>query len=394
MKRLLIFILFMCWMPHANAEGASIPVTEPIVIESNNSFDGAGKTYTSCGHPAFIIKGTGAVLERVSIQQCEGDEAPAIHVSGLGHQLLDVSIESSGTGLLIEDSYGVRVIRTAVYGNGQADGVVLLNSEAAEIKGVVVKGVRDGIYIENGSQHTIVRPVISHSRYGIHLMFPTDLVISVPELHHNLTGAMIMGTNRVVFKNGNVHDQFGGTATGLMLYEAVDTTIEMTNIYGNHIGLYAEQSEGTILERNAINGNDIGFQLKQATGMMILQNNLLGNRESVTMVESYENIVQGNVWNGTTLDLDRDGYSEIPFRTDPYLFLLTDSYEAFELLYGSPGLLLLENILRSPEDLSLTDITPQTYSATWQWNGSIWSLGSIILFIMIWIIGRKRHEIV
>ena len=394
MKRLLFCILLMCWMPHVNAEETLTPLTEPIVIESNEVFDGDGEMYMSCGHPAFILLGTGAVLEHVSVQQCEGEDVPAVQVSGLGHQLIDVSIESSGTGLLIENSYGVRVIRTSIQGNGQADGIVLLDSEAAELQGAVVKKVRDGIYIENGSRHTIVRPVVSHSRYGIHLMFPTDVVISVPELHHNLTGAMIMGTNRVVLKNGNVHDQFGGTATGLMLYEAVDTTIEMTNVSGNHIGLFAEQSKGTILERNTINGNDIGFQFKQATGMMILQNNLLGNREPATMFESHDNVVQGNVWGGATLDLNRDGYSEIPFRTDPYLFLLTDSYESLELLYGSPGLLLLENILRSPKDVSLTDLSPQTYTARWEWNGSIWSLGSIILLIIIWKFGRKRHEIV
>ncbi|WP_214747287.1 NosD domain-containing protein [Exiguobacterium sp. s189] len=394
MKRLLVGILFMCWVPHVNAEETLTPLTEPIVIESNEVFDGAGKTYTSCGHPAFILRGTGALLERVSVQQCESDRVPAVQVSGLGHQLIDVSIESSGTGLLIENGYGVRVIRTSIQGNGQADGIVLLNSEASELRGVVAKEVRDGIYIENGSQHTIVRPVVSHSRYGIHLMFPTDVMISVPELHHNLTGAMIMGTNRVTFQNGNVHDQVGGTATGLMLYEAIDTTIEKTSIYGNHIGLYAEQSTGTTLEQNAINGNDIGFQLKQARGMMILQNNLLGNREPVTMVESSENIVQGNVWGDMTLDLNGDGYSEVPFRTDPYLFLLTDSYEAFELLYGSPGLLLLKSILRSPEDVSLTDVSPQTYSAMWKWNGSVWNVGSILLLIIIWRFGRKRHEIV
>ncbi|WP_337874415.1 NosD domain-containing protein [Exiguobacterium sp.] len=394
MKRLLVGILFMCWVPHVNAEETLTPLTEPIVIESNEVFDGAGKTYTSCGHPAFILRGTGALLERVSVQQCESDRVPAVQVSGLGHQLIDVSIESSGTGLLIENGYGVHVIRTSIQGNGQADGIVLLNSEASELRGVVAKEVRDGIYIENGSQHTIVRPVVSHSRYGIHLMFPTDVMISVPELHHNLTGAMIMGTNQVAFQNGNVHDQVGGTATGLMLYEAIDTTIEKTSIYGNHIGLYAEQSTGTTLEQNAINGNDIGFQLKQAKGMMILQNNLLGNREPVTMVESSENIVQGNVWGDITLDLNGDGYSEVPFRTDPYLFLLTDSYEAFELLYGSPGLLLLKSILRSPEDVSLTDVSPQTYSPMWKWNGSVWNVGSILLLMIIWRFGRKRHEIV
>ncbi|WP_215143487.1 right-handed parallel beta-helix repeat-containing protein [Exiguobacterium qingdaonense] len=394
MKRLLICILFICWGQHVNAEEETIYLTEPIVIESNEHFDGRGKTYTSCNHPAFIMRGTGAVLENVSVRQCDGDQVPVVNVSGLGHQLFDVSIESSGIGVLIEESYGVRAIRVSVTGNMQADGIVLVNSQAAELIGAVVKRVRDGIYIEYGSQHTIVRPVISHSRYGVHLMFPTDVVISIPELHHNVTGAMIMGTNQVLFKNGNVHDQVGGSAMGMMLYEAVDTTVEMTNVFGNHIGIYAEQSVGTILQQNQVYGNDIGFQFKRASGMTVLQNNLLGNREAVTMVESHENIVRGNVWDGLTLDLDRDGFSEIPYRTDPYMFLLADTSEAFELLYGSPGLLLLQNILKSPDEITLTDPSPKTFSATWRFEGSLWKLSSLLLLIIIWIIGRKRHEIV
>lgn len=393
MKRFIIILFLVGFTGAVEAEEQPVSLEKPIILESNETFDGEGRTYESCGHPAFIMRGTGTLLEHVTIEQCAGEEVPAIQVSGLGHQILDISIQASGVGIQVEDSYGVRILRTNIEGDGTKEGVALFNSEAAELKGVVVENVRDGIYIEQGSHHTLIRPVVSHSRYGIHLMFPTDVTISFPQLHHNGTGAMIMGTDQVVFKNGQVHDQIGGTAMGLMLYEAVGTTIDMTEIRGNRIGIYAEQSEWTTLQRNDINGNQIGLRFKQANDMTILQNNMMGNRYPVTMFESANNVVQANVWGGRTLDVDGDGLSEIPFRADPYLFTLTDTYEAFELLYGSPGLVMLETILRSPDDVSLTDEAPRISESRWEWNGSIKQGAILLVILLIWNFGRKQNEI-
>ena len=394
MKRLILLLLFFGCAETVNAEGNLIRLEMPITIQSNETFNGQGKTYESCGYPAFIMQGTGAVLENVRIEQCSGETVPAIQVSGLGHQLFDASIQSSGTGVLVENSYGVRIIRTTIVGDGTEEGIALLNSEAAELKGVVVKHVRDGIYIENGSRHSVIRPTISHSRYGIHLMFPTDVIITFPQLHHNATGAMIMGTEDVTLRHGQIHDQVGGSAMGLMLFEADGTTVELSDVSGNRTGIYAEKSEWTTLQRNTITSNEIGLRMKQANDMAILQNDVTGNRYPVTMNESADNIVQGNIWGGKTLDVTGDGLSELSFRADPYLFMLTDTYEAFELLYGSPGLVMLETILRSPDEAALIDPAPRTATFRWGWNGSIGTMVSITVLILIWILGRKRYEIV
>ncbi|WP_070328886.1 right-handed parallel beta-helix repeat-containing protein [Exiguobacterium aurantiacum] len=389
-----LFIGLLFAVPSVHAESDLVTLDEPIVVRSNETFDGAGKRFVSCNEPAFRLEGTGAVLENVLVEQCRQTDVAAIQVSGLGHQLIDVTVEASGTGIVVEDSYGVRLVRPVISGSNQHEGISLLNSEAALIKGAVIDRVRDGIYIENGSGHQLIRPSVADARYGVHLMFPTDVSINLPNLRRNGAGAMIMGTERVVIENGQIHDQVGATATGIMLFEAVETTLRANAIFGNRIGIYAEKSEWTTIHDNGVNGNDVGLRLKSANGMTMAGNDLTGNRYPVVSFESADNVIQGNDWGGPTLDLTRDGFSEIPFRADPYLFLLADSYEAFELLYGAPGLTVLERVLRSPDEVTLTDAGPIVSAFRIEWNGSFGAVALTGMMVLLWIFGRKRYDYV
>ncbi|WP_214764227.1 NosD domain-containing protein [Exiguobacterium sp. s141] len=124
------------------------------------------------------------MLENVEIEQCERTTVSAVLVVGLGHQVIDVTIEATGTGIAVENSYGVRLIRPNVTGKGEEEGIAIEDSEATVIKGAIVDHVRDGIYIENGTGHELTRPLVTSSRYGVHLMFPTDVSIVSPNLHN------------------------------------------------------------------------------------------------------------------------------------------------------------------------------------------------------------------
>lgn len=167
MKRLSGLLALWFFSPitvQANEEPVSLK--EPIVIQSNETFNGEGKRFSSCEHPAFQLEGTGAVLENVEIEQCERTTVSAVLVVGLGHQVIDVTIEATGTGIAVENSYGVRLIRPNVTGKGEEEGIAIEDSEATVIKGAIVDHVRDGIYIENGTGHELTRPLVTNSRYG------------------------------------------------------------------------------------------------------------------------------------------------------------------------------------------------------------------------------------
>lgn len=372
----------------AEEDMETVQLEEPIVIGSNETFDGSGKRFVSCDQPAFRMEGTGALLENVKIEQCAQAEVPAVEVTGLGHQLIDVNVR--GAGINVVNSYGVRLIRPLIIGNGRAEGISLIDSEASIVIGAIIHHARDGIYVENGSMHQMTRPLVTESRYGIHLMFPKDTVITSPNLHGNGAGAMIMGTERVRIENGQIHDQTGASATGIMLFEALETTVRANAIFGNRVGLYAEKSDWTLIYDNGINGNDVGLRFKRANEMTMEGNDLTGNRYPVLSFESAHNDVKGNEWGGQTLDVTGDGLSDLPFRSDPYLFLLADTYEAFELLYGSPGLAVLEHVLRSPDDVVLTDVGPRVETRRVSWSGSVGAAVMSSLMILLWVFGRKR----
>ncbi|KGI84230.1 nitrous oxidase accessory-like protein [Exiguobacterium mexicanum] len=393
MKRLSGLLALWFFSPitvQANEEPVSLK--EPIVIQSNETFNGEGKRFSSCEHPAFQLEGTGAVLENVEIEQCERTTVPAVLVVGLGHQVIDVTIEATGTGIAVENSYGVRLIRPNVTGKGEGEGISIEDSEATVIKGAIVDHVRDGIYIENGTGHELTRPLVTNSRYGVHLMFPTDVSIVSPNLHNNETGAMVMGTERVRIENGQIYDQVGATGMGLMLFEAVETSVRANAIYGNRVGIYAEKSEWTAIHDNGVNGNDIGLRMKRANGMTLTGNDVTNNRYPVVSFEAADNVIVGNEWGGQTLDLTQDGQSEIPYRADPYLFLLADSYEAFELLYGAPGLTVLERVLRSPDEVTLTDVSPRATTFELKWQGTVGATVLSGLLILLWRFGRKQDD--
>lgn len=374
----------------ANAE--PVLLEEPIVIQSNETFNGEGGRFSSCEHPAFQLEGTGAVLENVSIEQCDQAIGPVVVIEGLGHQVIDTRIDAVGTGIAVENSRGVRLIRPNVTGTGREEGISVHNSEATVIKGAIINYTRDGIYIENGSGFDLVRPLVTNSRYGIHLMFPTDVSIVSPNLHDNETGAMVMGTERVRIENGQIYNQVGATGMGLMLFEAVETTVRANAIYGNRVGIYAEKSEWTAIHDNGVNGNDLGLRLKRADGMTLTGNDVTNNRYPVVSFEAADNVIVGNDWGGQTLDLTQDGQSEIPYRSDPYLFLLADSYEAFELLYGAPGLTVLERVLRSPDEVTLTDVSPRATTFELKWQGTVGATMLSGLLILLWRFGRKQDD--
>lgn len=393
MRRLSWLLALWFFSPIAvQADTEPVLLEEPIVIQSNETFNGAGKRFISCERPAFQLEGIGAVLENVEIEQCERTTVPAMLVEGLGNQVIDARIEAAGTGIAVRDSHGVRLIRPNVTGTGRGEGISVHSSEATVIKGAIIDHARDGIYIEDGSGHELVRPLVMNSRYGIHLMFPTDVSITSPILHHNETGAMVMGTERVSIENGQIHDQTGATGMGLMLFEAVETTVRANAIHGNRVGIYAEKSEWTAIHHNGVNGNDIALRLQRATGMTLAGNDLTHNRYPVISFKAADNVIAGNRWGGLTLDLTEDGQSEIPYRADPYLFLLADSYEAFELLYGAPGLTVLERVLRSPDEVTLIDTAPLVTNFKFTWQGTVGATVLSGLLMLLWRFGRKQDD--
>ena len=85
------------------------------------------------------------------------------------------------------------------------------------------------------------------------------------------------------------------------------------------------------------------------------------------------------------------------FTADPYFLTLTTDVPEFQLFFQAPGLILLQNMLKSPPEKLLTDSTPlmdmtmiverETSSSFSLWyDVHVMILASFSLFIL----GRKR----
>lgn len=365
-------------------------VQKSISLHNGEHFDGQGQTFISCNQPAFQINGTDVQLTHVHIKMCPGTKHPAILMKQSSGSLHHISIDTSNVGIQMTDGKQVDLQDIRISGTKQKEGIALFDGQHISLEHIQIKRVRDGIYVEGGKNITMKNVETQQSRYGIHLMFPRHVSIDRPQMSKNQAGAMIMGTTDVTVSNGRLLDQKSASGNGFMLFDAKQTVLRSNRVTGNRVGIYAEKSEDTKILNNDIQGNVLGFQMKQANGMTISKNDVRGNRYPVTMIDSADNQLEGNDWGSQTLDLNGDGISEMPYRTDPYLFLLTDQYEALEPLYGSPGLFILGHLLRSPEEVTLTDATPKHHAFDLKWNTNLLGFCLIGATLQLWILGRKR----
>ena len=80
-------------------------------------------------------------------------------------------------------------------------------------------------------------------------------------------------------------------------------------------------------------------------------NTFVGNVNDAQAIESANNQVNRNYWDAASkVDVDGDGKSEVVFTADPYFHTLTSDVPEFQLFFQAPGLILLQNMLKSPAD--------------------------------------------
>ena len=96
--------------------------------------------------------------------------------------------------------------------------------------------------------------------------------------------------------------------------------------------------------------------------------------------------------------MDGDGESEIPFTADPYFLTLTKDVPEYQLFFQAPGLILLQNMLKSPPEQLLTDSAPlmdMTMTVEKETSSSfgLWMMSALMILagFSTFILGRKRR---
>jgi nitrous oxidase accessory protein len=416
---LLLLLLFISIPSHSEAstsvqakiddatEGAIIQIEAgeyegPLVISKQITIVGNGKVLLrSCDdQPVIAINGTGVTLKNLQVEHCGTEkEDTAISVTGSQHLIEGIRIETRRYGIKLEDANEVIVKDSAIVGRRQGNGIDLWKSNRNQVENVKISSVSDGIYLEQSNKNLIFNNTIENSRYGMHLMYSNDNILRKNLSSSNVTGAMLMETERTtVLENAFNANKKSVNAQGLLLYEAYETEVIENKMVSNRIGVYIEKAGNNRFESNKIMDNFIGVQIKNASENNITKNTFIGNVNEAQAIESSNNDVNQNYWDAASkVDIDDDGESEISYTADPYFLTLTRSVPEYQLFFQAPGLILLQNLLKSPPEQLLTDSAPLMdmtidVDKETSLNAGLWTISIIMIIVSssVFILGRKR----
>ncbi|EOO27003.1 parallel beta-helix [Bacillus cereus VD133] len=389
--------------PHETIKLENITYNETIEISKPLTIEGDKNTkIISCGKdPIITVKGEGITLKNIKVEQCNNTkEKSAIFVSGTKHYFSGLEVRMSNMGIKLEGAQDVKIENSKIIGKGNANGIDLWKSDQILIENIKIQNVRDGIYLEQSDNNTIKDNTIWQSRYGIHLMYSDETVVENNTSKENATGAMIMGTKETsVIGNHFINNKRNVHAQGLLLYDAVKTKVLQNEIDNNRVGIYVEKAQHNNIIGNTILNNFIGLQFKDASANELTQNVMVGNVNESQATQSRENNIYKNYWDASLkVDIDGSEISNIPYKADAYFLLLTQDIPEYQLFFQSPGMRILQKLIKIPDQSLLLDKEPSMRRGVVSQKGenvgfrsNIWviSLNMILVGSILFFLGRK-----
>lgn len=383
-----------------------VKISKPLALRGEEG--GKVSVVNRSDQPAVWIGADGVVLENLAVIDETVKESPAVLVNGDGARLDQLTIRTGSDGIALRDVAGGTVSRTAVEYvpdnvpmADRGNGIDLFNAQRVEIADNLIRNVHDGIYVEQSDDTVITGNRVELSRYGIHLMYTENTVIENNEGDRNITGAMVMAARNVrvsgntfTKQSENVHSQ------GILLFDAHDSLFTGNVVEGNRVGFYVEESANNRIEGNLVKNNFIGLWLLNAGDNVLTSNVLIGNVTDAQASGSDSADIDGNYWDSFRgLDLNGDGKSELGYAIRPFFQELVGKKPQFQLFFGSPGMMFLENLYQADRDSWTTDRTPlmappdiggeQQQPAGGVWTGITGLALSIGTMMIIWFARRR-----
>lgn len=337
--------------------------SEPIVIKGPIKVVGKeGTTFQVCTNkPAITITGDSVELEGISIEKCyQKNGEAALEITGKNHQIKDIKLETEQSGIRVDHTEKSVFQNIEIKGANAGMGFDIWESSGNIFQDNKLSNVVDGFYLENSPNNSFFGNTVSKSRYGLHIMYSDQITAKKNVFKKNVTGAMVMETTgTVIDENWMGGNKQNVNAQGLLLYNVDHSVITRNTITDNRVGLYMENSSANQITANEINANFIGTQLNKIDQNVIKENSFVRNVNDIQAMKGTANEIKNNYWDeADKLDMNRDGKSDLVYHADPYFLNLTNDVPAFQLFFQNPGMILLQKMLKSPEEILVTDSSP------------------------------------
>ena len=345
--------------------------------------------------PVISIKADNVVIENMLVEHINKDgESPAIVISSNQNTLEQLKINTNNHGIQLDNASENKLSDITIIGNKnkaikeRKHGIDLKESHNNELENNSIKYVQDGIYVERSDGNKIRNNNISQSRYAYHLMFTKNTKLEKNNSSENVGGMYIMGAEGTVVKHNILKkNQENIQSLGLLVFDTVDAVIAENEIINNRIGIFVESASDNNFEFNTIHGNYIGLQFKSAENNNIVKNSFVANVVQGQAKESFDNNTSQNYW-GDHLGLDVTGnrISDLPYKVNPFFLSITNEYPSFQLLFQSPGMIFLEQVISTPDDQQLVDRSPLIDNPLMVSDGDSLNQVPIMLFCMTLLI--------
>ncbi len=360
--------------------------------------DGAVLVYNGT-EEAVSISGQDVSISNLSVKVSD-QSAAAIQLTGSGHKLIGLDIVTGTTAIRMNKASHVLVERTDIVGQSEKHAIDLNESDDNQFKANTITYVEDGFYVEDSNRNTFINNEVSEAHYGFHIMYSQGIELTDNKVEESFTGAMVMGASGGtiegnIFKDNNENVN----AQGLLLYDSIGVNVIGNDLVNNRIGLFIEQADANEVRDNLFLSNYIAIQFMEAEDNTIAGNDFRLNLNEAQAIKSSRNSMKRNYWDSAVkADVNDDGYSDLAYVADPYFLSLTDKVPEYQLFFQSPGMLILQKMLKSTSGELLMDTKPLMKPVVIEVEGnegSTWQVGVLAtvmfgLSASLFLIGRKK----
>ncbi len=268
------------------------------------------------------------------------------------------------TAVRAEDSPGFVVRRVRAVGNRQGPGITLYQCPRSLVEENELDGFLDNLYMEHTDQSVVRRNRLLHSfRYGYHLMFSKDVEVYENVAERGRVGSAVMYGRRVhVYKN-RFEGHVGPLAFGLLSQEQHESLFEDNLIRGNNVGILVVSAVKDLFRNNRVEQNGFGVlvlrEKNKASSAAVFEKNLfLANVYDLAVDDPEARVtLRENAYDrASRLDLDGDGYSDVPYLPSSSYALLASRMLDLSLFAFSPGITLWEEAEKKVPGLRLATL--------------------------------------
>lgn len=296
----------------------------------------------------FLIRNSGDTLDQEHSGIVVEARDAIIRGNRLEETLFGIDLRRAHGSLVEGNSIKSKALDVARRG----DPVRVWNSSDVTLSGNRIDAGRDVLLWYAERLHVVDNDIIG-GRYGLHFMYSDDALIERNRLLENSVGVYLMYSRRMTMLNNTVASNRGPSGYGLGLKD-MDDSIVVDNLFlDNRVGAYLDASPREIdsigrFEGNIFAYNDIGIEMMPSVRRNEFQaNSFIDNEEQVAIAgrgggepgaNAWTVGGAGNYWSDYAgFDAGRDGYGDVPYRSERLFEELMRREPALRLFLYSPA---------------------------------------------------------